>query len=96
MRIGAAARELSPGYYCVTRNTEIVRFFDDPGQIKMKITLTPVRYSPVCGSWFLQVHRNNSFIRGVRRNVDESREAPTSATTAPTSATNAPSSAAAR
>ena len=53
----------------------IVRFLDDPGPVQ--ITLSPPRYNTApapCGSWCLQVHRNNgNFMRGLRQNIDNSR-----------------------
>ena len=53
----------------------LVRFPDDPGPVR--ITLAPPLYDTAaaakCGSWCLQVHRNGNFMRGIRRNSDESR-----------------------
>ena len=49
----------------------LVRFFDDPGPIKLP--LSPVRYTTstgaVRGSWCLQFHVASAFSRGVQRNV---------------------------
>ena len=54
-----------------------MRFFDDPGPIK--VPPAPVRCTTsagaVRGSWRLQVHLASAFVRGVERNVDESRGA---------------------
>ena len=53
----------------------VVRFLDDPGQIKLP--LPPARYTTsteaVRGSWCLQVHIASALPRGIKRNVDESR-----------------------
>ena len=63
-----------------TPNTFIVRFLDDPGPVR--IALSPSRYTTsqdaVRGSWCLQVHRSSSFLRGLQRDADKSRGAPTS------------------
>ena len=57
----------------------IIRFLDDPGPIK--IDLQPARYTTarnaVSGSWCLQRHGHRSLSRGVLRNSDASRGAPT-------------------
>ena len=63
----------SPGSSC------IIRFLDDSGPIK--IDLQPARYTAarnaVFGSWCLQRHGHGSLSRGVLRNSDASRGAPT-------------------
>ena len=55
----------------------LVRFLDDPGPIKLP--LPSARYTTstgaVRGSWYLQVHIASAFLRGIQRNVDESRGA---------------------
>ena len=51
-------------------------FLDDPGPIK--IPPPPARYTStgaVRGSWCLQVHEASAYLRGIQRNVDESRGA---------------------
>ena len=60
----------------------IIRFLDDPGPTK--IDLQPARYNTardaVSGSWCLQRHEYGSLSRGVLRNFDASRGAPTDPT----------------
>ena len=60
-------------------SSDIIRFLDDPGPIK--IDLQPARYTTarnaVSGSWCLQRHGHGSLSRGVLRNSDASRGAPT-------------------
>ena len=55
----------------------MVRFPDDPGPIQL--LLPPARYTTstgaVRGSWCLQVDIASGFLRGIKRNVDESRGA---------------------
>ena len=55
----------------------LVRFLDDPGPIKLR--LTPARYAISTGAvriyWCLQVHLATAFARGVQCNVDESQGA---------------------
>ena len=71
--------EPSPG------GSYIIRFLDDPGPIK--IDLQPARYTTarnaVYGSWCLQHHGNGSLARGLLRNSDVSRGAPTVSTASP-------------
>ena len=55
----------------------LVRFFNDPGPIKLPHS--PARYTTltgaVRGSWCLQVYLASEFARGIQRNVDVSRGA---------------------
>ena len=55
----------------------LVRFFDDPGPIKL--ALSPAGYTTsagaVRGSWCLQIHVASAFSPRVQRNVDDSRGA---------------------
>ena len=54
-----------------------LHFLDYPGPIKLP--LAPARHTPstgaVRGSWCLHVHVASAFVRGIQRNVDESRGA---------------------
>ena len=53
----------------------IVRFLDDPGPVKLK--LSPSRYTTAIGaerdSWCLQTRQGRPLQQGILRNIDESR-----------------------
>ena len=55
----------------------LVRFLDDPGPIKLRVSPTHYTTSTggVQGSWCLQLRRGRSVARGIQSNVDESRGA---------------------
>ena len=55
----------------------LVRFLDDPGPIKLLLSLARYTTSTeaVRGSWCLQAHAASAFSRGVQRYVDDSRGA---------------------
>ena len=68
-------------------NHYVVRFLDDPRPLQL--TLSPARcdanQDAPCRAWCLQIHRHISFMRGLQRNIDESRgTTSTSTTPAPT------------
>ena len=65
-----SAHTLTPGQ-CV------VRFLDDPRTVKLALSSArcTTALGAVRGSWCLQVHQGSSLMRGIVRNVDESRGA---------------------
>ena len=68
-----------PGKNCAHASTPVqfgVRFLDDP--VPVKLAISSARYTRALGAvrglWCLQVHEGSSLMRGIVRNVDESRE----------------------
>eukprot|EP00752_Nemacystus_decipiens_P004356 g3980.t1 len=77
--LGKISRSVDASPSAPAADRYIVRFLDDPGPIAL--TLSPTLYSIALGapsgSWCLQCHRQPGVTRGVLRNADTSRGAPT-------------------
>eukprot|EP00752_Nemacystus_decipiens_P004782 g4353.t1 len=77
--LGKISRSVDASPSTPAADRYIVRFLDDPGPIAL--TLSPTLYSIALGapsgSWCLQCHRQPGATRGVLRNADTSRGAPT-------------------
>eukprot|EP00752_Nemacystus_decipiens_P015617 g13940.t1 len=77
--LGKISRSIDVSPSTPAANRYIVRFLDDSGPIAL--TLSPTLYSIALGapsgSWCLQCHRQPGVTRGVLRNADTSRGAPT-------------------